>query len=499
MIRVPENLKSLLKYLDLGAPVGITALATLVCLPLYGRVNVANLALVYVLSVAVTSYRFGRAHAVLSSFLSVAALNYFFVEPRFTFLIADTQYLLTLIVMLVVGLTISGLAHALRQHAVQSEKREKRAEVMFELSRKLSRSRSKSEIGAATIESVNQICPGDAEVFLFDSSGELAVPGEPPQARELFAKSVKDALQASTRELVDPGTGTIRILFPLECARGIVGTLVVEAKDGLEDAQREILESFSNQTAGAVERALLAKESQAARLEAETERLRNSLLSSVSHDLRTPLTAIAGAASTLVNGNLAEDKRQSLAEMILEEAGRLNRLVRNLLDMSRLESGELKLNLEWNSLEELTGSAIARTESLFLSHSLSVSIDPDVPLVYVDGILLEQVLINLLENAARYSPAGSEVRVRAYVNGGFVRVEVCDQGSGVSPGDEKRVFEKFYRSDNARGLGFGLGLAICRGVMQAHGAQIWARNSVGGGAMMIFELKIEDSPEVPDE
>jgi two-component system sensor histidine kinase KdpD len=255
--------------------------------------------------------------------------------------------------------------------------------------------------------------------------------------------------------------------------------------------EHRFLEAFAAQMGVAVERTQLSEQAQTARLAADREQLRNALLSSVSHDLRTPLGVIEGASSALLTAELSLDKeaRRDLAETIHEEAERLNRRVRNLLDMTRLEAGAVRLDHEWQSLEEVVGAALGRVESPLGDGRVTVSLPPELPLVLCDGVLIEQVLVNLLENAIKYSPPASPIEVGARDAASEIVVTVADRGAGLPPGEEDRIFEKFYRSERNRTTGgVGLGLAICRAIVSAHGGRIWAENGPSGGAAFRFSL-----------
>ncbi len=256
------------------------------------------------------------------------------------------------------------------------------------------------------------------------------------------------------------------------------------------------LETFANQTALAIERALLAHETQETRVRMETERLRNSLLSSVSHDLRTPLAAITGGVGAILDNESRLDSRErrELLESVREEAERLNRLVQNLLEMTRLESGSLQLKKEWHPLEEVVGAALHRLGKRLAGRRVSTRVPPDLPLVTIDDVLIEQVLVNLLDNALKYTPPASPISILATATDQAVTVEVADRGSGLPPGEENKVFEKFYRGHPGDGRGTGLGLAICQGIIRAHGGRIWAQNLPEGGVAFLFTLPITDSP-----
>jgi two-component system sensor histidine kinase KdpD len=256
------------------------------------------------------------------------------------------------------------------------------------------------------------------------------------------------------------------------------------------------LETFANQTALAIERAHLADEAQAAEVGIETERLRNSLLSSVSHDLRTPLAAITGAVTTILDGESQVDARtrRELLESVREEAERLNRLVQNLLEMTRLESGALELRKDWHPVEEIIGAALGRLGRRLAGRRVHTRVPPDLPLVAVDDVLIEQVLVNLIDNALKYTPPASPITIIATATDQAVTVEIADRGPGLPPDEVDRVFEKFYRAQPGAGRGAGLGLAICRGIVRAHGGRIWAQNLPGGGVAFLFTLPLTEKP-----
>jgi two-component system sensor histidine kinase KdpD len=301
------------------------------------------------------------------------------------------------------------------------------------------------------------------------------------------------------------GTGTLpgasALYLPLLAPRGCVGVLGVRPADthAFDTPERlHHLETFANQTALAIERARLADEAQAVEVRMEAERLRNSLLSSVSHDLRTPLATIIGAATTLLEQGERLDTatRRDLLDSVREEADRLNRLVQNLLQMTRLESGEVALRKQWHSIEEVIGAALRRLDKRLAGRRITTRVLPDLPLVPMDDVLIEQVLVNLLDNAIKYTPPGSPLDIVATATEEAVTVEVADRGPGVPPGQEEKIFDKFYRARSDDGRGAGLGLAICRGVVRAHGGRIWAQNLPGGGVSFLFTLPLGEAPPV---
>jgi two-component system sensor histidine kinase KdpD len=342
-------------------------------------------------------------------------------------------------------------------------------------------------------------------LLLPDASGRLgpgAMSGE---------ASARDASEAAVGQWVfehgqvagrgtDTLPGASALYLPLLASRGTVGVLGLQADAPSALQGPEALhqvEAFASQAALALERARLTEEAEEAQVRAETERLRNSLLSSVSHDLRTPLASITGAASTLLDtgGRLDEATRKDLLEALHEEADRLNRLVQNLLEMTRLEAGALVPHTAWHSVEEVVGAALGRFGKALAERPVTTRIPAELPLVPMDDVLIEQVLLNLIDNALKYTPAGSAIELGAEDAGTEVVVEVADRGPGLPPGEERAVFEKFHRVEPAPTVrGTGLGLAICAGIVRAHGGRIWAQNRPGGGVAIRFALAVKDAP-----
>ena len=480
--------------------------STLVCGAMFGRFDNSNLIMVYLLGVAFVAARYGRKPSMLAAVLSVAAFDFFFVPPHLTFAVSDTQYLVTFAVMLVVSLLISTLAVRVKTQAEAAAQRGQRTQPLFDLTRELATATTAAQLAGVTARHVSDLLRGPAEMLLPAADGRLA------PAQKLAVSAVREAAVAQwVLEHGRPaglGTDTLpgaaALYLPLRGAGGVLGVLGVvpdEALLPLALDQMELLETLAHQAASNLERVRLAAEAEQARVAAEAERLRSTLLSSVSHDLRTPLAAITGAASSLASGaQLPAAAERELKQTILEESERLNRRVANLLDMTRLEAGALELSREWVSLEELVGSTLARLERLLAGRPFTTQLPPDLPLVKVDALLLEQVLVNLVENALKYTPPGSAIRVAASAeNAATILVEVRDEGPGLPPGTEERVFEKFRREERGRG-GFGLGLAICRAIVVAHGGRIWAENLPGGGAAFRFTLPLESTrPELPEE
>jgi two-component system sensor histidine kinase KdpD len=482
----------------------VVVVSTLVCAAMYERFDKSNLIMVYLLGVAVVATFYGRGASALAAVLSVAAFDFFFVPPHLTFAVTDTQYLITFAVMLVVSLLISTLAARVRAQAEASRLREERTRVLYAVSRDLAGARTVEEVAQAASRHVEAIFQGPATVLLPGKDAHLVASdgGPPADAREAAVAQ----WAFDHRQLAGLGSDTLpgasMAWVPLRGSQGALGVLGVRPADPLLPLGREqldLLDTLARQVASGLERVRLASEAEEARLAAETERLRSALLSSVSHDLRTPLATITGAASTLLQpGALGPEAERELKEAIYEEGDRLNRLVTNLLDMTRLESGSFQLAKDWESLEELVGTALGRLERELAGRKVSVQLPADLPLVSVDGLLIEQVFVNLLDNSAKYTPTGSPITIAATVGGGEVTVEVADEGPGIPPGAEEQVFEKFYRG-GAGPRGSGLGLPICRAIVTAHGGRIWAENRSPRGVAFRVTLPLAEGPTVPDE
>jgi two-component system, OmpR family, sensor histidine kinase KdpD len=490
--------------------VAVVGLATAICLVMFQRVALENLIMVYLLGIVLVAYRLGRRPSLLASVVSVAVFDFCFVPPYFTFAVADAKYVFTFAVMLLVGLVVSSLTERVRQQAHAASLREQRTTALYGLTRDLAGSADDAEIARVAERHIEAGFGGKAAILIPDKTGSLArsparVDGFDLDDRERgvasWAYERGEPAGCSTTTL----PGARGLYLPLRSASRTVGVLGVLPADPrrLEDPeQRQLLETFGQQTAMAIERSSLAERAQAAHLRAEREEVYSSLLSSVSHDLRTPLAAITGAASTLLEDEttIAEVRRE-LVQTVFEEADRLNRLVGNLLDMTRLEAGRLTVRKEWMPLEEVIGTALNRSDHALRGRDVRVRLQETLPLVPMDGPFMGQVFVNLLENAVTYTPEATPIEITARAEGNRVVVEVSDHGPGLPEDHEDRIFEKFFRAPNAlRAAGTGLGLAICRGIVIAHGGTIAAENRPGGGA--VFRIKLPFGgvpPAVPSE
>lgn len=488
----------------------IVACVTLLAVGLRAAFPFPDLEVLYLLGVMLTALYFGRGPSVLAAACGVAAYDFFFVHPYYTFRVSDVRYILTFALMFGIGLVVSEITARLRRQESDAVRREERTSILYALSRDLS-----TATEAAVAASI--IARRAAE--LFDATTHVLM-SEPGNALKPIAASPPDA-QLATKELAVarycfehaslaglgtdtlPGSGTI--CAPLSVAGSTLGVLAVvpRASTRLTLEQRELLEAYCRQAAFALERARLSAQAKEAAVRARTEEMRSSLLSAVSHDLRTPLAAITGAGTSLrFDAALDEATRKDLAESIVEEAERMERLVANLLDMTRLESGTVTLKREWVPLEELAVSALSRLSDKVGQRRVSLQFARDLPLASVDPVLVEQLFVNLIENAAKYSPASSAIEITGRKDAGLIVIEVADHGPGIPAGSEGIIFEKFVRATrqtNRTGDGVGLGLAICRAIAQAHNGAIVASNRPSGGAIFRVTLpQLSPPPSASD-
>jgi two-component system, OmpR family, sensor histidine kinase KdpD len=479
---------------------------TVASMPLAVRFDRSNIVAIFILVVVLTGVRLGRGPAALAAVLNVAAFDFFFVPPRFSFAVSDVQYVLTFAVMLAVGLIAGQLTAGLRFQARVASHREERAGSLYEIARDLSGAVQIDQVVKISCESIERTFRASAALLLPDEQAHLIL--KPPNATAIVGKPLSvdigiaqwafDRGQAagfSTDTL--PGSDVLYV--PLRAPSRARGVLALRANNRrllLIPEQRQLLDTFAALVAIALERVHYVGVAQDALISMESERLRNSLLAALSHDLRTPLTVLVGLAESLIftKPELSPQQRET-AGAINEEAHRMSALVSNLLDMARIESGGVKLNLEWQPLEEVVGAALAAARNMLKQHHVELRIPRDLPLIRFDALLIERVLVNLLENAAKYTPADSTVTLSSEIIADQLSVSVADNGPGLPIGREDAVFEKFTRGDRESATpGVGLGLAICRAIVESHGGRIVGRNRPGGGALFTFTLPLGNPP-----
>lgn len=484
--------------------VAVPAACTVIGFIAPDSIELLDLVMIYLLGVMLVATRHGRGPSALSAVLAVAAFDFFFVPPQFTFAISDIRYLMTFVVMLMVGIVISTLASNLRTQAKVAGYREKRAASLYELSRELAQSRSEEEAVRAAVRRIGAEFDSQCVILLPDANGRVAYPRAKGQEHSLRNADLAVAQWVyDNGHVAGRGTNTLpgaeAIYMPLTGGGhiGVLAILPISLRRVFLPEQQRLLETLLNQTALAIERVRLADEARAAQVKVETESLRNSLLSAISHDLRTPLSSIVGASSSLAedSARLSEVAKRDLAQTIYDEAQRMAVLANNILDMARLDSGVVKLNRDWYPIEEIVGSVLTRMRVRLGARPVEVRLPPGLPLIKVDVVLIEQVLVNLIENAIKYAPGDSPIAIEATLAPGAVTVSVADRGPGIPKGLEERLFDKFYRASPERAQsGVGLGLAICRAVVTAHGGSIRAENNPAGGAVFRFTLPADEEP-----
>jgi two-component system sensor histidine kinase KdpD len=496
----PQQRDWYLSMATVGVCTGIAAL-------MFPFVALADLAMVYLLGVVFTASRTGKGPSFLSTLMSVLAFDFCFVPPRYTFAVSSPNYLITFAVMFAVAFVIGRLTLKVRDQADAARQRERRTAALYSLSRKLVHERGIVQLSDIATKHISEVFSSHVAVLVPDEQGNLAIP---VTTSGTFAPDQKELSVAQWtfdhRQRAGLGTDTLSgskaLYLPLVAASrtvGVLGILPGPSHGFFDQEQVHVLESFANQTAMAIERASLGEEAQKALLKAETETLRNTLLSSVSHDLRTPLAAITGAATTLLQKEVTfnSSQRQELVQTIYEEAEHLNQIIRNVLGMTRIEAGAITIKKEWQPLEEIVGAVLNRLAEKMKDRPVKTNLPADLPLVSFDPLLIEQVLMNLMDNAIKYTPQGTPIELSASVSDGSMLVEVGDRGPGIPPGEEERIFDKFVRGA-ATGGGIGLGLTICRAIITAHGGQISAENRPGGGALFRFTLPLGQQPPLPE-
>ncbi len=470
---------------------------------------VASISVAYLLAVMVVAMRAGLRPAILTSLASFFAFNFFFTEPRWSFAVSDTQNVLTLVFFLIAAVIVSNMASRLRAQIQASRKSARRTDNLYDFSRKVTAAASQDDVLWAVVHHVANTIQGRSLVLLPGDNGLAIAAGYPPED-QLDDKS-NAAADWAWGHAKPAGRGTttlpasLWLFLPLRTVRsavGILGVQMMEDADMPSPEQMRLLETLADQAAVAIERTTLVADIETARVATERERLRSALLSSLSHDLRTPLVSIMGAASSIISYDevLDPSSRRDLAQTIQDEAERLNRFVQNLLDMTRLGAGAMKPRVDWADLRDIVGAAVQRSRRLARSHAIKVEIAPDLPLLCVDAVLMEQVFFNLIDNACKYAPAGTTIKVWAIHTPDHIAIEVADQGPGIPQDDREKVFDMFYRvgQSDSQAAGTGLGLAICRGIVEAHGGSIHAEPGLhGAGTCIVIHLPLPPELTLP--
>ena len=480
--------------------IALVAAATGVCALIAPYISPTNLVVVYLLSTVVAAIFLGRGPAILTSILSVVAFDFFFIPPSLTLAVSDSEYLLTFLGLVSVSLVISYLTAQVREQANAAQRREAQTAALYELGHDLTAAVGLEAVAKTIIDHINQVLSNEVAIFL-PEAGQLKLYAANPS---LLVAENELAVASWTFEhgqLAGRGTDTLpdasMVYQPLITTRGVIGVLgikPVNPNSSMNQDQRRTLDAFVNQVALAIESARLVEQAHQTELLEATEKLQAALLNSISHDLRTPLVSITGALSSLEEAGpaLDDEVRRSLIETAREEAERLNRLVGNLLDITRLEAGGLHLHREACDVQELIGSSLEQVGSPLINRQVKVEMPGKLPLVPLDFVLFSRVLVNVIDNAVKYSPPEKPIEIKARVSHQNLEVSVADRGEGIPEEDLARIFDKFYRvqrPDNVSGT--GLGLSISKGIVEAHGGSIRAENRRGGGAIFTVSVPLE--------
>ena len=483
---------------------GLCIVVTVVTTPLSHVFDLANIVMLFMLAVVVVALLFGRGPAVLAAVANVLAFDFFFVPPRLSLAVSDVQYLITFAVMLVVGLAIGQLTARLRYQARVASSGEERARRLFEMARELGAALAQEQVAEIGERFVADAQRSKAAVLVMDESDTLAAPDPGPSRPTVDLAVARWCVDHA--EPAGFGTDTLAaaasLYLPLKAPMRTRGVLVVEPGNPrllMIPEQRRLLETCAALIAIALERVHFVAVAQRTLVDMESERLRNSVLAALSHDLRTPLTSLVGLSDALAR-EVKGDAGAASAAALRDQAKRTAQLVDKLLEMARLQAGRVELHLDWQSLEELVGSALQALAAPLAGREIELSLPEDLPLVQCDGVLIERVLVNLLENAAKYAPTGAPIRIAAVKAADVVQVTVEDRGPGLPLGRESAIFDKFTRGEPESIVpGVGLGLAICRTIIEAHRGAIWAENREGGGARFTFTLPAGAPPQIEHE
>jgi two-component system, OmpR family, sensor histidine kinase KdpD len=473
---------------------GITVLCTLIAYPVYPNFDPVNIVMVYLLGTTVAALRLGRGPSALTAIANTVAFDFFFVPPRYSFYVAETQYLFTLGVMLGVALVVANLMVSVRRQTMMAAEREHRTAMLYEVSRELTAAPDASAVYNVARRQVVAAVGGSAHLLTTDTQGRIddrrpAVPEVQPELAQWVADNGRTA-----------GLGTDQVpsapcfYLPLKLRGKALGVLVSRPGALLSLEQRQHVEALAGQVSLALERVHLVDSAAQSRAAAERAALRNTLLASISHDLRGPLAAIAGAGGIVAqsDGALDRQRRMTLGKLIEEKARDMTGLLTNILELMRLETSPGAVNSDWHFFEELLGSAVRNNEQRLVGFEVSSAIAADLPLIYVDGQLMVQLLSNLLENATKHTARGTQIRVSLNRHNGVLHIVVEDNGPGFSGHDPERLFEKFERGHGESHIsGVGLGLAICRAIVHLHRGTISAGDRPGGGAR--FEIEIPEA------
>jgi two-component system sensor histidine kinase KdpD len=485
-----------------AASIGFIFASTLIGELVKSRLEPTNLAMLYLLAVVITAARWGKGPAVATAILSVLAFDFFLVPPYLAFSVADVQYVFTFAGLLAAGLVIGTLTSRMREQAIRSRRQEAQTAALYRFSADLADAVGFEAVLQAIRKNVEEITDCRAAIYL-PAGGVLELrsgdPGFPADEREKRIARVAFENARPAAGGSDEQTRRRTRYFPLKTAHGVMGVLGIwlhRGMDSLAADEEGLVNALVTQAAAAIQRASLAEESRHVEIMRQTEKLQTALLSSISHDLRTPLVSITGTLTSLQENSpgLDDATRKELLENAMSEADRLNRIVGNLLDLTRLEAGTLRIAKRPCDLRDVLGASLEQLRERIGDRPVRIAIPRDFPEVPMDFSFMMKAFFNLLDNAVKYSPEDSPIDIGARVHRNLAEMEIRNRGAGIPEGDLEHIFEKFYRAEKPqRVTGTGLGLSICKGIIEAHGGRIVARNNTDSGATFIVTLPLQET------
>jgi two-component system sensor histidine kinase KdpD len=504
-----NNLSGRRTMRDYASAAAVVGLCTLVgSVSYWSELTDANIVMIFLAGIAFCAARYGQGPSLAAIGLSIVSFSFFIIRPPFSFSGIDKQYLITLVVTVGMSWLIAELTSRLRTQLATSQLQEGRTVRLYEMTRELGAATEESQVIAAAIRQLGATFNGSAAIYEYAAAGETSAAYADKEGFQWDERNREIAKWvAEHRRPAGQGTeqwGDFSTAFaPIVASRKVLGVVAVRSAspNRFHDAEeRRMLETRANLIGIALERCRSQRRAQEATVQVETERLRNNLLTAISHDLRSPLATIATTTSALLEdpSDAPWNSKREVLETIVDETRQLSRQVDNLLDMGRLDSGESLVHQSWEVLDELVAGALGRLRRELGGRSLKIDIPADFPLLYVARDLMEQVLVNLLENAVRYTPPASTIEISGHRRGDRAEITIADNGRGLPAGEAEKLFEKFYRgntpiADGRRGL--GLGLAICRSIVEAHAGRISAGNRLAGGAEFVISLPFGDPPQ----
>ncbi len=488
----------------------LTAIGLCLAITLFSRtfllaLDKANLVTLYLLGVVLIALFFGRRPSIFAALINVISFDLFFVQPHFSLAVLDMQYLVTFSVMLIVGLVVGNLTAGMRYQTRVARYREQRTRHLFEMTRELSRALTLQEVVRTSYHFLSSAFDAKVCLLMPNHHGELT----PYNAEGMGQLPIDSGIARwcwDKDQIAGAGTDTLPSvpyqLHPISASQQVLAILAIEPnnlRQVLIPEQQQLLQTFNGLIANALERLQQAEMAEQSRINIEREQLRNALLAALSHDLKTPLTVLFGQSEILLLDLSAEGSAHTeQVSQIRQQILTTSRLVNNLLDMARIQSGGIQVNLQWNLLQEIAGSAVRSLSYLLDKHPLQIDIPADL-LLYCDSLLIERVLTNLLENAVKYTASQTKLGIKATVEEDQIHVEVWDEGAGIPTEQLQLIFNKFSRAVKESAIpGVGLGLAICSAIIHLHEGKIWAENNKKGGASFHFVLPLKSLPNIDE-